>query len=64
MPVDSMRSPSHRKVEPETPCVGCEPDNVRECTKNSGYMCKAWKVYVRYPTGPQRWTDEQRGVFK
>ena len=62
--IDSMRKPSHRKSPAPEPCVGCEPDNIRECTKNSGYMCKAWKVYIGKPTGPQKWTAEQRGMFK
>ena len=60
---DTMRSPSHRATVPETPCHGCEPATIALCTDGDGLGCKAWKVYVRVPTGPKRWTDEQRGVF-
>ena len=62
--IDTMRSPSHRKAEPDTPCADCTPDNRRQCADNANNVCKAWKVYIGKPTGPQRWTDEQRGVFK
>ena len=59
----SLRHPAHRKVAPETPCEGCGPNRIADCGDNSR-KCKAWKVYERFPTGKQKWTAEQRGVFR
>jgi len=59
-----IRYPKHNKDTPESPCVGCDSDNVRECEKRADYMCLAWKRYIRIPDGGLSWQSQDRGVFK
>lgn len=59
---ESLRNPSHRKVAPGTPCEGCEEAQVSKC-EDTGGRCQAWRVYEGKHTGPEAWTEEQRGVF-